>query len=299
MIETVLFNNCTLFAAIGQRNVYQIKRILVDYPTQLTINQHFNQLLANQSLLTARHIPFDGRYKPESAEALLINNFPLATDLLEAISAPLSVSPLDKAPTDIPNLKYLFIGNRQRASTLIAFQVVDRNQRLTDQNIKLFQRQGTFQLVHENGFSLSDRLDALYHNGQLIFNSYHRARRIFDLSDYYRMATANDLHSFITHPAILAEDITTFQANTDNWIRRKIALIQDAGTLTKNSVPAIHQKAIACGLNLTLQKQNGQARLLLPNDKKQLKELLKFLDEDIYKGILSNQTYETNSKLKR
>ena len=49
-----------------------------------------------------------------------------------------------------------------------------------------------------------------------------------------------------------------------------------------------------CGLDISI--ENGQ--LMIPADKKKLKEILGFLDDEVYKGAFSEETYITNSKRK-
>jgi len=39
-------------------------------------------------------------------------------------------------------------------------------------------------------------------------------------------------------------------------------------------------------------------KLIIPTDKKKLKEILGFLDEEVYKGAFTEETYITNSKRK-
>jgi hypothetical protein len=80
----------------------------------------------------------------------------------------------------------------------------------------------------------------------------------------------------------------------DTWIRRKIASINDSGVLKTHTAVKIKKLAQNCGLNLEVENK----RIIIPTDKKKLKEILGFLDEEVYKGAFSEVTYITNSKRK-
>lgn len=79
-------------------------------------------------------------------------------------------------------------------------------------------------------------------------------------------------------------------ANT--WIRRKIAIINDSGVLTNNSAAQIKRLARSAGIDISVENK----KIVLPNDKEQLKIILGFLDEEAYKGPFSKATFLANSK---
>ena len=78
----------------------------------------------------------------------------------------------------------------------------------------------------------------------------------------------------------------------DTWIRRKIAAINDSGVLNRNTAAKIRNLAQKCGLDVTVENK----KLVIPDDKKKLKEVLGFLDDEVYKGAFTEETYITNSK---
>ena len=57
-------------------------------------------------------------------------------------------------------------------------------------------------------------------------------------------------------------------------------------------------KAIAAEFSIPIEYvvQDGGERIKVPSDRKSLKTLLRFLDEDYYKSPLSKTNYLTNSK---
>lgn len=292
-----MFIDCNLFGVISDGEIEEIRRIIVDRPTQVKLNEHFSSLLVNSKILDKEKVIFDGRYKPESMEVLAIQNYDIKQEIIAAIQNPISEETVNRVAIDVPNLKSVFMGNVIDEEIVIVFQIIQKSQHIASEGFNLFQRRGTFESVGENGFTLSDRIDALYMGNDLVFPSYYFARQIFELADYYRIATDHDVQEFVEEDSIIVEDNERFHANADSWVRRKIALIKDSRVLELNTVASICEIARDYNVDIQTEDRSGRAKILLPNDKKKLKDVLKFLDEDIYKGPLTNQTYETNSKL--
>jgi hypothetical protein len=142
---------------------------------------------------------------------------------------------------------------------------------------------------------LDHQLAAMLEGGKLYFHSFSMARRVLELGDYFREATNDDLEQFTTQPCAAFEDREAFVAKADMWIRRKVALISADGILEME--PRVIRRA-AKKLNVTVQltKKDGQDAIVFPAAKKELKELLRFLDEDLYKGPITDRMLVSNSK---
>jgi hypothetical protein len=83
---------------------------------------------------------------------------------------------------------------------------------------------------------------------------------------------------------------------SDSWVRRKISLIQQSGIL--QNVPINEMKAVAIEFSIpfnTVAEDSGEL-ITIPDNKSDLKKLLRFLDEDYYKSPLSKTKFITNSK---
>ncbi len=292
-----MFTDCNLFGIITGTETDKVCRIVVDYPTQQIINQHFSKIMQDSRILEKDRVPFDGRYKPETTEILVIENYDMDKAITEAIQSPISENTLDQVAIDVPNLKAVFIGDIVNDERIIVMQRIQKSQHLSCEGIKLLQRKDTFEIVGENGFTLSEKIDAAYVGENLLFSSYYFARQIFDLSDYYRIATDHDLEAFVNEVSIEVEDRNVFEENTDSWVRRKIALIKDSKVMDQHSVASIRETAREYKVEIQTREVDGLEKIVMPNDKKALKEVLKFLDEDIYKGPLTDKTYESNSKM--
>ena len=148
---------------------------------------------------------------------------------------------------------------------------------------------------------LQDKLTAHFHNGTLYFASYHNTKRFLDLADYYREATDTDLDDFTATDIFTFEDEAGFKQQADSIIRKKIALLQKNEVLKNITVTDI--QTVANTFNAELPEEhhikitiNDAGKLVIPKEKKQLKELIRFLDEDYVTAPLSKRKCLTNSK---
>jgi hypothetical protein len=159
----------------------------------------------------------------------------------------------------------------------------------------------TYKKLEEPGLMLQDKLTAHFHNGTLHFSSYHNTKRFLDLADYYREATDTDLNDFAATDLFAFEDAASFKEQADSIIRKKIALLQKNEVLRDITVTDIQN--VANNFNAELPEEhhititvNDDGKLVIPEDKKQLKELIRFLDEDYVTAPLTKRKCLTNSK---
>ena len=78
----------------------------------------------------------------------------------------------------------------------------------------------------------------------------------------------------------------------DEGSRKIIRRITRSGVLNDYNFGEIRDRANSVGLKI----ESHDDKLVLPNDKREIKTILRFLDESVYRGTFSNETFETNSK---
>ena len=243
-------------------------------------------------------IEFNGSYKPEQNEILVIKEFDMDKHIIEAVKNPIGIAMFVPDSNNPPTIKAFFMGEYTKKSNeekyIIAFQKFRKEQYITRKGLNLFHDANTFSQEKRFGICITDTLDCVVINNELRFTSFYYARQIFDLSEYYREATDSDVDEFINHSKINVENADVFKSNADSWVRRKVALISDSGIFSKYSPKQIKEKAKNFGLVISTTKN----KLSLPNNKKELKVILKFLDNEIYKGVFSEEILQTNSKRK-
>lgn len=294
------FVNCALFAILQKEGKgILIRRISGDEDTQSTINDLFSSV-SEKYITDFSPIDFDGKYTPQDddKEYLVIRKFILPEEIKRAIRNPLGVEIYKETEGILPGIKALFLGNYivNNGSEVfdIAFQKFRHDQYITQRRFNLLLSGDTFVREKRNGISIGETIDALYTNTDLAFRSYYYARQIFNLSDYYRIASNKDIETFTSSELIHCDNIREYMSKVDTWERKKIASILDSGLLGKYNVKQIQKKANDVGLSIKVTKN----QIVFPLDKRQRKILLGFLDEEVYRGVFTNSVYQTNSKKK-
>ena len=128
--------------------------------------------------------------------------------------------------------------------------------------------------------------------GKLKFKSFQRTRSVFDLQQFYKAATDQEVDAFCQHASLEVADVAAFKVAADQGVRKLVHAITKANVLNTHQVDVIATKAASLGINITV--QNG--KLLVPTDRKSIKTLFRFLDDGIYQAALSASRYVTNSK---
>lgn len=241
-------------------------------------------------------IAFDGKYKPDPGEVLYIDDFDDLDKLSAAVSDPMSVPEVTPSIELFDTISALFSGRvEEDKSVTVLLQNFDRRRILSTRGFTIFQADDVFKKVEGLGLTIDYKLAAILKGKRLRFSSFHNARQIFDLTAHYVEATDADIATFAEMPAIHANK-ALLVATADTWIRRKLALVQQSQILNKFALPDIRKAAEQFGLALAVESIDGVDKIVLPQDKAELKTLLRFLDEDIYEAVLSKTRYVTNSK---
>jgi len=291
-----MFDNATLFALLRNSNDNtEVVRIPLDRATQKEINEimagAFNEFTRDKE-----QIPFDGNYKVEGNELLAINNFNLPDEVTKAIRNPLNVRDLDYKDDQI---KAVFMGEyskiKDKEVLQIAFQKFSRSQYVKSSGLNLYYSGNTFKKEKKDGLSILEYAQCIFDNGSFIFEKYKTTNEIMQLSEYYKEATQQEIDEFSRYKELSIPNNKAFIRNAnDQWVRRKLKVLKESKVLQNNTAEEIKTKANDTLINIAT--HNG--KVVFPEDKQELKVLLAFLVDEVFKGSFSNETYMTNSKKK-
>lgn len=289
-----MFENSSVMI-IGSSDPLEIFRLELDSETQSCVCEAFSQAVSELDANKSK-VVFDGSYKPLEDEYLYIENFQLPDEIKDAIRNPIGVSKYEKKNGNFPEIKAILVGERIELNDsekfIVAFQRFKREQYISTKAFNLFFDQDTFRREKNYGISISENIDCLFNESELWFTSFYYARQIFDLSEYYRSATDQEVESFTSSERLDIENPEAFKGMANTWIRRKIAMINDSEVLVNYTAKKIKGLAKATGIEITVENQ----KIVIPNDKEKVKIILGFLDEEAYKGPFSQNTYLANSK---
>ncbi|MGM8225256.1 Kiwa anti-phage protein KwaB-like domain-containing protein [Cellvibrio sp. ARAG 10.3] len=274
----------------------QIKRLRVNQSLQAELIQIFEdqRILFEQGIDT--EVVFNGDWKPDSNEVLTISDISESVMMKNAVNANASSFP-DVVIANFSNepIKAIFTGITKKGQTKVFVQKFSSRQALSLSQLPLIKMQtgNTFVKTTEDIFTIDNKLVAIIEDDKTKFKSFHNARMVFDLSDYYKEATNDDLTQMAQHASLHIADLESFIKEADAQVRKMAHSIERSGLLDNYTVSQISTAAENFP-DIPVSINNG--KITLPRDKKELKEVLHFLLEDIYKGPLSGNDFLTNSK---
>ena len=210
-----------------------------------------------------------------------------------AINNPLSNDVLD-LEQEAGKIAALFTGKwpDEEDERYISFQSFDSGKLLKKGGITVISSGQNYTKLEDPGLIIGDKLTSLFVKDKLFFYSYHVTRRFLNLDEYYREATDEELDSFASNDLISISDVATFKDDADSIIRKKIALIQSNGLLA--NIDLNDATRVARDYNVSLTTQNG--KIIVPQKRKEIKQLLHFLNEDYFTTPLTQKRCITNSK---
>ncbi|WP_439373845.1 Kiwa anti-phage protein KwaB-like domain-containing protein [Bradyrhizobium sp. DASA03120] len=282
-----------LFALMSDR---RIVRIPLTAEVQLEMDATFEVQEKRFRTSCEEQIPFDGKYKPDDGECLFIDDYDDIDGLHRAIANPLSIPQITPTSDELEGIKALFTGKNVDGQRIALIQNFDKRKIISNRGFSIFHSADVFKKVEGVGLTIGMSLSAILEEKRLYFFSFYSARQIFDLSQYFREATDEDLSEFAASDMLKISDPAAFVAASDNWVRRKVALIMQSGILERIDFEATKASALIFGINIETEANGDKAALVLPTMKPELKKLLRFLDEDYFQSVLSSTPHLSNSK---
>lgn len=250
-------------------------------------------------------VPFDARYRPDDDELLVIEGFDDIDGVIAAVRSPQDTNTWQPSEEGLGAIKGIFGGFTDNGVTTVMIQAFDRRQAITAGKFALFFDNDTFRRLGGIGITLDNKPTAILSQAttnnaltQLRFVSLHNTRRLFEMDAYYHESTKEEIESFFNEDKFHGFNSVWLDANIDNWIRKKVTFINQEGILDACTPEELRTAAAGFDIEIGVHENGGQMKLVFPDDKKGLKALLRFLDEDIYQSPISGNRFQTNSKRK-
>ena len=280
------------FVICKDNDEVNIRSLNISDNTQATLNQMFQA--QEQSFREGmEEIPLTGEYTPNDDEVFTISIPEQTAPLINAIiNNPLSTDPLDIRNIETSNIKAVFTGEgNSQDNTVILIQQFSPQQILS-QKLTLWYSGDTLSEFKYPAFNLNTKIVAIIENKKLKFKNLTSVRGIFNLTEIYRESTDEEVTRFTSRPCLKVDDPEAFKSNLNQTTRKLIYTIEKNGRLDNKKADEI--KARATEINLEISIENG--KIQMPNDRQGIKQLLQFINDDIYEAHLSKKRYVTNSK---
>lgn len=267
-------------------------------PLRANVQQEINDAFIDQSinmLAEKEEIPYSGDYKASPDEVYSIDNYQLPNQMTDALN-----NALDAEIFDINNyegkIAAIVSKSDDAENNFIGFQCFD-TRKVINRGLSLWFSNDVYGRYNEKGISIPTKMDVLFKENKIHFQSFFLANRILNLGEFMEIASQEDVDTFVENEVFEFEDAVGFRDDLSATIKKKLRLIVQSGLIETIDSNTIYQRAIEMDVEFELNEAGD--KLKIPRDKSKVKELIQLLNEDYFISILSETKYVTNSKRKK
>lgn len=240
-------------------------------------------------------IDFDPGYHPEEHEHFRMLNYVLPDWLQGESSQTVSdLDPINQNENLVDSIKSVaaFARNDQ-GEELILFQNFSRSHVIRPGRFLLL-RNDTYETEQRPGLTLDGKLSAVYlvAENKLLFHNFRVVNTFLPLAEFYEDASEQDIREVLAHDLFVAEDPDALAIGANQWFRKRFAMLRDSGILDHYTAQQIVDDSDGYDIDIGL---NGD-RIVFPAEKSAAKRLLQFMNEELFRGAITETLYETNSK---
>ena len=240
-------------------------------------------------------IDFDAGYQPEDHECFCLADYELPDWLAKENSQTIvNLNTISNNEELIDSIKgTVAFARNDQGEELMLFQNFTRSQVIRPHRF-LFLESGTYKSKKHPGLTLGEKLSAAYlcAERKLMFRSFRTVNTFLPLADFYKEASEQEIREILNHKLLAPEDANALATGANQWFRKRFTMLKDSGVLDRFSAKDI--KSRSKGYDVSIQILKG--KIVFPPDKPVAKKLLQFLNEELFRGAITETLYETNSK---
>jgi len=107
-------------------------------------------------------------------------------------------------------------------------------------------------------------------------------------------ATSGEIRELLSHPKLKAQDIDKWANKSNQWFKKRFSLLRASSVLDDYTVQEMLERGATHNVDVHL----SDNRIVFPSDSEPAKRLLQLLVEEVFRGAVSGDLFETNSKRK-
>jgi len=242
-----------------------------------------------------QEIDFNAGYQPEQHERFCLQDYDLPEWLADETSQSIAdLDPINNNEALIDSIKGIVaLARDEDGNELILFQNFSRSHVIHPGRF-LFLQNNTYETTERPGLTLDGKLSAVYlsADGKLLFHSFRTVNTFLPLAEFYEEASEHEIREVLEHDLLAAEDVDALATNSNQWLRKRFAMLRDSGVLDQYTARQIQQRSHGYDVDI----HTSRGKIVFPADKSAAKKLLQFLNEELFRGPITETLYETNSK---
>ena len=289
-----MLENFHLAAIVKERTQTRLLQIPLHQDLQVSLSESWEE--QNTRFVEGiEEIAFNAGYSPEKHELFRLPDYEppdwLARENSQTIDNLGTIASDDELIDSIAGI--VAMARNEQGEEVVLFQNFTPS-RVIRPGGTLFLDGNTYKSVERPGLTLDVALSAVYQptERKLLFRNFRTVNTFLPLADFYKEASEEEMREVLDHPLLAAEDPDASVASANEWFRKRIAMLKDSGLLDQFSASQIQSRST--GYDVSVSVVDG--KIVFPSDKSAAKRLLQFLNEELYRGAITETLYETNSK---
>jgi hypothetical protein len=282
--------------AVGCKSGKQMRllRVPLHHDLQASLAASWAQQLADFADDT-QEVPFDAGYTPEAHERFSLPDYVLPDWLKNETSLTIpDLASINAHEALMASAKCVVgFARDDQGEELVLFQNFSRSH-VIQPGRSLFMQNGAYATSDKPGIRLDGKLAAVYWPAQqkLLFHNFRITNSFLPLADFFEEASEQEIQAILNHPRLAAENPEALATGANQWFRKRFALLRHSGILDQYTAQDIagHAQGYEVDIQVTDDK------IVFPADKGAAKRLLSFLNEELFRGAITDRLYETNSK---
>lgn len=241
-------------------------------------------------------IDFSAGYIPEAHERFRLSKYELPEWLREENSQTAAdLDSITKYDASLDATQGLLAFARYGTAEILLFQNFSRSHVIRPGHF-LFLEKGTYRTAKRLGLTLDDKLSAVFLPAEckLLFRSFHTVNTFLPLAAFHSEASEQEIREVLQHERLVAEDVDAVVVGANQWIRKRFAMLRYSKVLDQYTAKEIQRRSRGYEIDIRI----CDGKIVFPVAKREVKKLLQFLNEEIYRGAITETLYETNSKHK-
>ena len=242
-----------------------------------------------------QEIDFNAGYHPEGHECFYLMDYTLPPWLVNENSQTVpSLEAINSNEKSIESIKgVVAFARNDRSEEVVLFQNFSHSHVIRPGRF-LFLQNNTYKTIQDPGMTLGAKLSAVYlpTKSKLLFRSFRTVNTFLPLEDFYKEASESEIREVLGHDLLATEDADALAVGANQWFRKRFAMLRDSRVLDRYSVGKIRERSNRYDVDIHI----SQDKIVFPSDKPAAKKVLQFLNEEIFRGAITEVLYETNSK---
>ncbi len=269
---------------------------------RVPLHQELQDMLAagwqeqyNAFLEDVDEIEFNAGYQPEEHERFHLQEYELPDWIANENSQ--SVPALDAITNNDDLLDaakaIVAFARNEDGEEVILFQNFSRSHVIRPGRF-LFLQNNTYETTQRPGLTLNSNLSAVYMPAKkkLLFHNFRSVNAFLPLADFYEEASEQQIKEVLGHKLLAPEDADAVAADANQWFRKRFAMLRNSGVLDAYSAKAIQARSKGYDVDIHVSK----GKIVFPAERGAAKKLLQFLNEELFRGAITEKLFETNSK---